>query len=178
MKKYEEFINEVNDSETEDKISNVTWPFYGALNLFDLYLRQELPKQGLGKSHIKHDSMSYHSKINDGKVQLAYDIEIGTQTLQEVNMDIPDYFMKLREFFKPFGYVKMEKGDSTAYYYIFLDFDTLIGNEDFWKIVIDKHEWRKSKGHKIDDIHTPKYPDWIKEKPYFKSRLGMLKYNI
>jgi hypothetical protein len=179
MKRYEEFINENYNSKLSDKISEVTWPYYASLNLFDIYLREELYAQGFGRPNIRYDAMEFKSKMIDDKIQIAYEIEIGTQTLQDYKKDIPDYFVGIREFFKPFGYVNMEKGDSTSYYTIFVDFNTLIGNEAFWKAVVDKHKWKLSKGAKLKkETEIPKYPDWIKEKPYFKSSLSIMKFNL
>jgi len=183
MKNYGEFINEGNNVETEGKISDIIWPHYASLNLFDIYLRNKFRSKGLGIPHIKHDSMSYNSKFVNGKVYLAYDIEIGTKTLQEFKGDIPDYFLKIREFFKPFGYVNMEKGDSTTYYFIFLDFDKLISNKDFWIGVMEMHLWRLSKGSKLTkETEVPKYPDWfMKDKNVsnkLKSAQGIAKYDL
>jgi len=178
MKNFNEFINESNQKDTED-IGKILWEQYGAIQMFDRFLRIELGKQKFGSLNIRHDD--YQSKIVNGNVNIAFTIELGTRVLESTELDIPDYFMGLKEFFIPYGYIKTIKGDSTAYYNIMVDYNKLLESEMFWKNILDMSiVVKKQMKRPFEDHEKVNYPDWFMKKyqSYFDSANSIEKFDL
>jgi len=180
MKKYKDFINE-NESNVEKEISK----YYYSLDFFKRFLIDDL--SGLGYNiNLNIDSFGYGSKMVNGVLHFPFSIELKTQFLESIDIDIPDFFILLRDFFKPYFYIKMKKADSTVNYNIYINFNKLINSEIFWDkifIIIDKfYSKLTNKKHFVENIKLMKEetPKWAQEKysNTFKSILAIDKFNL
>lgn len=177
-KKFEEFIKE----DLANEIAN----YYYALEFFIRELRLDFQNANLDHINISQNVFSSRAKIDSNEIIFMFSLEVGVKAQQETKLDIPDFFLAIREIFKDYEYIKMEKDDSTAYYNVLFNLTKLYNKEIFWQKVSDflertiqkntLNKWIKEEVEKM----MPNVPEFAKNKygNLFKSIIGVNKFNL
>lgn len=164
MKKFNDFIN-------ENIVKSVNAHF-NDLKIFTRYINRELEIENL-KTIVHSDIVTTdHNKISsDSKYSMYIQID---DSVFEGDLDVPDFFIKLKEFFKPYYYIKTYKKKNYSNFYIYLDFNKLVNSEIYWNGVLEEVEYIINKGSEIDiDEVMENLPIALKDN--YKNRIQSLK---
>jgi len=179
MKKYKEFINEGYDEHKQ--ISKLIDDRYYELDVFDIFLRGEMKRIFNQDFNFRHDS--YSSKFIDGKAYLALQFEAGERILSKIekDMDIVDFFLKMKDYFSKFNYYKIIKSKSNgAAFIVLVDIEKLIDNDNFWNAFKQVFKENPTKNFDLDRYRKIDYPDRLKDEMenLFDSLEGINKFKL
>jgi len=141
MKNFNEFINE-SKYDLLKKGSELTKSDWEALDKLSEIINKDASNSKLFHEHFfaRFDIFHPVGIIIENEEVISFPLEIELK-LDDIKVDIPEYFNKVKEFFSKYYYVKMEKATSTNYYRILFDYKKL-SNSNLFKSLKGKSKFK------------------------------------
>lgn len=175
MKNYTDIINE-----NEDYALKIINQNYFVLNNCAEYINKDFLNQGFNIG-VEATSSARYVKMRNNKIESCFTFSITATSLDNMELDLPDFFMMIKKTFEKYSYIKMRKGERTSSFIIEYNFSDLINKEIVWDNLFKSMNNGNTEFIRKRIIKSEEhFPDWVKEKykDIINSIKTVKKYNL